>query len=394
MEQVSWKKENDALIIAISGRIDSVNAAAVEKEIRRVLEETPSETLLLDCGALEYASSAGLRIILRLKQEIPDTRLVNVQPAVYEVLEMTGFTEMMSVEKAYRVISVEGCEVIGQGANGKVYRIDRDTILKAYHNPDSLEEIRLEREMARLAFIQGIPTAIPYDVVRLEGGGYGAVYELLNATSFAKLLASGEKKVDEMAERSVRLLKLIHSKEMKPDIMPDMRAVAINWAEFLEDYLPAELYEKLHGLVESVPTDYHMLHGDYHVKNVMLQNDEELLIDMDTLCYGHPIFELGSMFNAYKGYGATDPTNVETFLGITNEMADEFWRKSLSLYLGTQDEARLREVENKAKIIGFTRIMRRTIRRNGFDTPEGRRVIENAKNVLTELVPVTDTLLF
>ncbi len=394
MEQVSWKKENGALTIAISGRIDSVNAPAVEKEIRRAMEESPAETILLDCDALEYASSAGLRIILRLKQEVPDTRLVNVQPAVYEVLEMTGFTEMMSVEKAYRVISVEGCEVIGQGANGKVYRIDRDTILKAYHNPDSLEEIRLEREMARLAFIQGIPTAIPYDVVRLEGGGYGAVYELLNAASFAKLLASGEKTVDEMAERSVRLLKLIHSKEMKPESMPDMRAVALNWAKFLEDYLPAELYEKLYGLVESVPKDYHMLHGDYHVKNVMLQNDEELLIDMDTLCYGHPIFELGSMFNAYKGYSATDPTNVESFLGIPGAMADEFWRKSLSLYLETQDEARLREVENKAKIIGFTRIMRRTIRRNGFDTPEGRKVIENAKNVLTELVPVTETLLF
>ena len=126
----------------------------------------------------------------------------------------------------------------------------------------------------------------------------------------------------------------------------------------------------------------------------MLQNGEELLIDMDTLCHGHPIFELGSMFNAYLGFSATNRDNVEQFLGIPYDMASEFWNKSLALYLGTDDEETLRTVENKAKIIGFTRIMRRSIRRNGLNTPDGRAVIENAKAVLTELVPATDTLLF
>ena len=394
MDTVSWKMEDGALVIALSGSIDSANAPEVEQTIRNAVTENPAETILLDCDKLEYTTSAGLRIILRLKQEVDDTRIINAHPEVYEVLEMTGFTELMRVEKAYRVISVEGCEVIGQGANGKVYRIDPDTVLKAYHNPDSLPEIQRERELARLAFVAGIPTAIPYDVVRLEGGGYGAVYELLNATSFAKLLSRGERTLDETVEMSIRLLRLIHSKEVKSDALPNMRAVALDWAEFLRDYLPDALFQKLYALVEAVPDDPHMMHGDYHVKNVMLQNGETLLIDMDTLCHGHPIFELASMYNAYIGYGATDPTNVERFLGIPREMAEEFWKKSLSLYLGTEDEKTLAAVENKAKIIGYTRVMRRIIRRNGFDTPEGRAVIDHAKAVLTELVPVTDTLLF
>ena len=394
MDTVSWKMEDGALVIALSGSIDSANAPEVEQTIRNAVAENPAETILLDCDKLEYTTSAGLRIILRLKQEVDDTRIINAHPEVYEVLEMTGFTELMRVEKAYRVISVEGCEVIGQGANGKVYRIDPDTVLKAYHNPDSLPEIQRERELARLAFVAGIPTAIPYDVVRLEGGGYGAVYELLNATSFAKLLSRGERTLDETVEMSIRLLRLIHSKEVKSDALPDMRAVALDWAEFLRDYLPDALFQKLYALVEAVPDDPHMMHGDYHVKNVMLQNGETLLIDMDTLCHGHPIFELASMYNAYIGYGATDPTNVERFLGIPRKMAEEFWKKSLSLYLGTEDEKTLAAVENKAKIIGYTRVMRRIIRRNGFDTPEGRAVIDHAKAMLTEFVPVTDTLLF
>ena len=63
--------------------------------------------------------------------------------------------------------------------------MDEETIVKEFHNADALENINRERELARTAFVLGIPTAISYDVVRLENGGYGAVYELLNAKSYA-----------------------------------------------------------------------------------------------------------------------------------------------------------------------------------------------------------------
>ena len=386
--------KDDVLTIRFEGKIDSLNAPEIEAEINQARQNHPAKTIILDCDKLEYTTSAGLRVILRIKQEADDTRLINVHPEVYDIFDMTGFTDMMHVEKAYRVISVEGCEVIGQGANGKIYRIDRDTIVKVYLNEDALEEIHRQRELARAAFVLGIPTAIPFDVVRIESGGYGSVFELLNATSYAKLLISGEKTIYEVAEMSIKMLKLIHSKVVKPGSMPDMRAVALDWAEFLKDYLPEELFSKLYSLIEAVPTDFHMMHGDYHLKNVMLQNGESLLIDMDTLCYGHPIFELASMYNAYCGYAALDHSVDKQFLGIDYTTACAFWRKSLELYLGTTDEAVLKQVEDKAKIIGYTRIMRRRIRRDGMSTESGRAEIENCRAVLTDLLPKTDTLLF
>ena len=392
--EVSYQIENNHLVIAITGQVDSTNAPQMEEKIRAIVKDHPRDSIVLDLDKLEYTTSAGLRVILRLKQDVDDTRIVNAHSEVYDILDMTGFTDLMDVEKAYRVFSVEGCEVIGQGANGKVYRIDRDTIVKVYLNPDALPEIHRERELARAAFVAGVPTAIPYDVVRIEGGGYGSVFELLNATSFAKLLIRGEKTVDEVAEMSVKLLKLMHSKTVKDGTMPDMKAVALDWAGFLRDYLPAEEFEKLYALVDAVPQDMHMMHGDFHIKNVMLQNGEVLLIDMDTLCHGHPIFELASMYNAYCGYCAMDHSIVEQFLGISYETARSFWRKSLSLYLDTADEDRIQNVENKAKIIGFTRIMRRTIRRGGLNTEDGRALIGYCRTVLTELLPQVDTLLF
>lgn len=392
MADISFEKTGNKLRICLDGYIDSANAGEVEEKINAIRKQNPADSIEVDCKKLKYISSAGLRIILRVRKAVPDTCITNVSSDVYEIFDMTGFTEMMEVRKAFRVISVEGCEVIGQGANGKVYRIDPDTIVKVYLNPDSLPEIERERELARTAFVLGIPTAIPYDVVRIENGGYGSVFELLNAKSFAKLLINGEKPVAEVAKMSVDLLKLIHGTVVKPDSMPDMRAVAINWVGFLKDYLPEDVFAKLDKLVKDVPEDNHMMHGDYHIKNVMLQNGEVLLIDMDTLCHGHPVFELASMYNAYVGYCELDHSQIKDFLGITYETAGEFWQKSLELYLDTDDKDYIKSVENKAKIIGYTRIMRRTIRRNGFNTEEGRAVIESSKQHIIDLLKETDSL--
>ena len=392
MKNVDFNARDNSLVIRLIGHIDSANAAAVEQEIANARAAGAYDSLTVDCSELNYISSAGLRIILRLRKECPKLKVTEVSSEVYEVFEMTGFTEMIDISKAYRVISVDGCEVIGQGANGKVYRIDRDTIVKVYLNPDSLPDIQRERELARKAFVLGVPTAIPYDVVRV-GDGYGSVFELLNAKSFAKLLKEDPSRFDEVVGMSVDLLKKIHSTELKPGEIPDMKAVALDWADFLADYLPKERYEKLRALIAAVPDDNHMMHGDYHVKNVMLQEGEALLIDMDTLCTGHPVFELASMYNAYVGYGELDKSGVEEFLSLPYDLTKRIWRESLRLYVGG-DEEKLGEVEDKARIIGYTRIMRRTIRRKGLETPEGRATIEHCGNMLAELLPRVDTLTF
>ncbi|MBQ6470126.1 MAG: anti-sigma factor antagonist [Lachnospiraceae bacterium] len=394
MENVAYSVNNNTLYLQLKGRIDSANSPAVDEILGRIRKENDFNAVDIDCENLKYISSAGLRIILRIRKKVPDTVLREVSPEVYEILSMTGFTEMMEVRKAYRVIDVEGCEVIGQGANGKVYRIDADTIVKEFLNPDALDDISRERELARTAFVLGVPTAISYDVVRLKGGGYGSVFELLNAGSLAKFLIAGKMTVDEVVEHSVGLLKIIHSTQVKPDSMPEMKKTVQNWADFLKEYLPEEHFKKLHDLVSAVPENNHMMHGDYHIKNVMYQNGESLLIDMDTLCHGHPVFELGSMYNAYRGFHELCPEKAPEFLGISYEMAGEIWDKSLRMYLDDPEEEFLREVEKKAQIVGYTRLMRRRIRRNGFDSEEGRKEIACYKKHLEELLPQVDSLVF
>src|SRR5574344_1926338 len=315
MDNVKSRVEKDGLVIELSGHIDTNNAEAAEAAINETRAKEKAGDFTIDAQNLEYISSAGLRVILRLSQVEPTLKLINVSSAVYEVLEMTGFSERIPVEKAYRVLSVDGCEVIGQGANGKVYRIDADTIIKVYNNPDSLPDIKRERELARKAFVKGIPTAIPYDVVKV-GNGYGSVFELLSAQSFAKLLVKYPENFDTYIKLYVDLLKKIHATTVQPSDMPDMKKVAIDWSLFLKDYLPQDKWEKLTSLIRNVPERMTMIHGDYHIKNVMMQGNEVLLIDMDTLSYGHPIFEFASMYLAYVGFGELNHDHLKEFLGV------------------------------------------------------------------------------
>ena len=380
-------------VIRLSGRIDSNNAPQTEKEIFAKLADEKGSIVTLDASALEYISSAGLRVILRLRKTYPDLKITNVSSEVYEILDMTGFTEMMPVEKAYRVVSVEGCEEIGRGANGTIYRIDQDNVVKVYNNADALDVIQHEREVAKLALILGIPTAISYDVVKV-GDSYGSVFELLNASSFSKILAKQPEKMDWCVQEFVNLLKKIHSTLVPAGKLPDIKETVIGWVSFMKDYLPKEATEKLFAMVEAVPHDDHMIHGDYHTKNVELQNDEVLLIDMDTLAVGNPIFELASMFNALVGYSEYNHDMTLKFLGFSYETGVTFWRKSLAAYLGTNCELKIQEVEEKARIIGYTRMIRRSIRRKGLETEAGRAEIDLWKGQLLALLEKYDTLLF
>lgn len=383
-------KNNDSnSCVILQGRIDSMNAPAAEKQIFEGLADN-TEKIIIDAENLEFVSSAGLRVILRLRKTYKNIEIIGVSSEVYEILDMTGFTEMMPVTKAYRRLSVDNCEIIGKGANGAVYRYDEETIVKVYFNSDALPDIQRERELARKALVLGINTAIPYDVVRV-GESYGTVMELLAATSLSKMMKKDPEHLEVPLKYYVDMLKQIHSTNVQPGDMPDMKQVALDWAAFDREHLSKEIGDKLYQMVAAVPKQHTMLHGDYHTNNIMVRDGEALLIDMDTLCMGHPIFELGSMFNAFVGFSEVDHEVTQNFLGFSHELAWTFWHKALAMYLDTEDEARITEVENKSRIIGYMRLLRRTIRRNESNREQ---LIQFYTEQLINLIPTIDELTF
>ena len=233
---ITCRTDKNILYIALEGRVDASNAQKVEDEIFAIKKENEGKHTVIDADRLEYVSSAGLRVILKLRKEEPSLAIINVTPEVYDVFDMTGFTDMMTVEKAYRRMSVEGCAFIAKGANGAVYRYDDETILKTYYSKDALPEIQQERESARKAFVLGINTAIPYGIVRV-GDGYGTVTELLNAVNVTKLLRDNPDDIEKPSQYYVDLLKSIHAVEAEEGDFPDMRQTALGWADFVAEHM-------------------------------------------------------------------------------------------------------------------------------------------------------------
>ena len=85
----------------IKGKIDSNNAGDFEKEIMAVM---PKE---IDASELNYISSAGLRILMKLRKAVGEVTISNVSSEVYEIFDVTGFTQLITVNKRLREITVD-----------------------------------------------------------------------------------------------------------------------------------------------------------------------------------------------------------------------------------------------------------------------------------------------
>ena len=95
---IEIKKSAEQTIIEIVGRLDTITAPALDKTINEDIGDT--KNLVLDLKGLEYISSAGLRVLLSAQkkiQKIGSMTVTNVCADVMEVLEMTGFADILVI---------------------------------------------------------------------------------------------------------------------------------------------------------------------------------------------------------------------------------------------------------------------------------------------------------
>ncbi|MCR5001094.1 MAG: anti-sigma factor antagonist [Lachnospiraceae bacterium] len=346
------------ITVKLSGRIDSNNAGKVEEEVLDEIKDKAKEGVMFDASELEYISSAGLRVLMKAAKMAGSNKagIIEVSPEVYEIFEVTGFTELFDVKKRMRRVSIDGCEVIGKGFYGTVYRIDEDTIIKVYDSPDSLPMIENEKKMARLAFLKGIPTAISYDIVRV-GNSFGSVFELLRARNFNDLIIEFPDKIEDTIHKYVDFVKLVHSTEAEEGELPSAKKVYLDYLENIKDYLSDDQYKGVRDYLESIKDEKKIVHGDIQMKNVMMVDDEPMLIDMDTLSMGDPIFDFAGLYATYREFSEDDPENTIHFFGISEETSCHIWDSFIRLYYNTDDEKKLKELSDKIRLVAAVRFL-------------------------------------
>ena len=215
-----------------------------------------------------------------------------------------------------------------------------------------------------------------------------------NARSISVILANEPEKLDFCVEKTVKLLKRIHREQVPKGKLPDMKESALSQAAYLRNLLPENVGEKLLGLLQAVPQDEHMLLGKLHLGNLELQDDEAMQISENMQAVGNPIFELAAMYASLVGSFESDHEQSMATMGFDYETARGFWRKALSAYLGTSCEHKLREVEDKARIIAYTCLICRANKCGRQNCDEGRRELGAWEQELLGLLGKTDTLLF
>ena len=91
-------QNGNELTLAVAGRVDTVTAPELEAELKALDGVT---CLVLDLKELEYISSAGLRVLLSAQKRMNkqgEMKLRNVDKAIMEIFEVTGFSEILTIE--------------------------------------------------------------------------------------------------------------------------------------------------------------------------------------------------------------------------------------------------------------------------------------------------------
>ena len=344
--------ENQILTIFLEGAIDSAAAPEVEKQIMEIYQSHSAKAVVLDAEKLRYISSTGLRVLLKLRKMEPNLELINASVDIYEILEMTGFTDLFPVTKAYRKLNLDECTVLGAGGHGKVLRLNEDTIVKLYYAGDSIEDIKREQDYAKKAFVMGIPTAIPFDIVKCDDM-YGLVFELVNADIVSNYLNENPDHLEEIAKKYAQTMKQLHTTHVAEDALSSTKELYRERIEGLRAYMTDEEVDILHKINDAIPKSDTVVHGDYHPKNVMIQNGELILIDMADLTTGHPLYDLGSM--ALSHHLPSDP-RIENITDMKAEMVRKLWKLFLANYLETDDPGAIGLFEKKISVVGLMKM--------------------------------------
>ena len=376
--------ENNTLTLYLGGEINSYNAENIEKEINDTLKGQKFQKLVLDFSSVTYISSAGLRIVLKLKQTYNDFEIVETSLEVYDIFSMTGFTNIMSIKKGMKLVYLSGAEVVGDGYFSTVYRINKDTIIKVFNRVSDPQQIERELRLAKEAFVLGIPTAISFDIVKVDNGKLGVRYEMLDCMSLKNAIVNYPDKVDEYIDKYAALLKKMNTTECDNPNIPDKKQAYLVKLEKIKPFIPEDAYQKLFKMFNAIPERKTLIHGDCHFKNIMVQNGELLLIDMDTLSVGYPIFELAALYAPYVAFNEDEPGNSMNFFGISDEEAASLYDKLINRYFDNPTQ----EIKDKIKIVGYVHMVRWATN----NEPDNEKRINGCRERLLKLLAQYDDL--
>ncbi len=325
--------KDGTLIFYLEGKIDSSNADRFEAELmdENILFDTVD--VAFDAEKLDYISSAGLRVLLKVKKTAKNTiRILNVSDEIFDIFDVTGFSDFFEIERKMRQISLKGCSKISSALNGEIYRLSEDEMVKVFGNSVPMSDIKKERSYAQTALAFDIPTLIPYDIVQCELG-YGIVYEIAEMTSLSYLLSREPQKCRQYAAMLAVMMSELHSTEIPKGKLPDIKDRYREWINDIDDPNDSKI-NVFSNLISSIQDSPTYVHGDINLNSVLVKGRDLLLLDMAGSGRGHAIFDLQALFASCVAIEKKKPGYCQNTYGLSGDICVEFWTAFFDTYMG------------------------------------------------------------
>ena len=254
-----------------------------------------------------------------------------------------------------RKLSVENSRMLGHGYYSQVYQVDPETVVKVLKN-GTVEDAEREIKLSKWAFSNGISTAISYDVVDIDGHP-GLVYELLGKGSLRDRLLNYPDEFDRRLRQYADLMHTIHN---VVDTEAHLPKALDFYTEKLDDtsLITEDERQRMRMLLDTIPDTSHIVHRDCHIKNIKVVNDDLMLIDLDTLSRGDPIFDFMSVFCAYKTYSEGHGyTETDTFFDMPIAFEKRILGTLFLMYFSDLEEDDLQENINKVALLSYLHML-------------------------------------
>lgn len=236
-------------------------------------------------------------------------------------------------------IDITGLEVVGVGKNAEVFKIDGERILKLYRETVTEEVAYSQYLTSKYAWEFGINTAKVYDYVKC-GDRYGIIFEYVTAQKLAKYMTNSGENSRSVANKLGKMLAQFHSIKVDNEKVPPLKTVYRRKVERFSKFMTPEQIERAVALIDLLPGKPVVLHGDFHKGNIFVRDGEFLVIDLDNMSVGSPMFDFIKMYCTEKITLSDLPDDLAMYYinaGVTDETILEYMLDILEGYFGTND---------------------------------------------------------
>ncbi|MCR4654986.1 MAG: phosphotransferase [Lachnospiraceae bacterium] len=216
------------------------------------------------------------------------------------------------------------------------------------------EKAEIEEMISHVVFETGLPVVIPYYTVEVEGGRYGIVYETLGAKTLSETIEEDPERFDEWISEYVKLYRLVHETDGTNTVLPFAKDVYRKHLSESADWYSKEEMSALLKLLDSIPDQNTMIHGDFHPNNIMV--NDGIMIDLGDFSIGHPVFDFLATAATQANLVELSPEYAEFHTKMKAERIRKGWTMLLDRYFPDRTPEELRKIDKELRLLSRLKV--------------------------------------